>query len=125
MANIVRYDYIDETDQTKSVAVVNVQEVEIPVLFWYSLYSQWGQDGTEAYIKAEALASVNLVNEAVVIIEPFASGVDERQYRNEGGELFYVGGEDKRNWAQRWIDEHPVPQVVEPEVSEASAEPLT
>lgn len=95
-----------------SVALVEVDSAGVEVTYWPSLLTPanplGAMTGAEviAYVEAEALWATGNRADARTHLESLATGTDTRTY-DEAGTL--TGGEDTRNWARRWIDEHPDP----------------
>lgn len=99
---------IGQEPDRKAISVIDIDGQEISVSWWPSLVEQWGKDGVKSYLEAEALFQISNFVAAKVKLTPFATGSDKRQHNVDG----VVSGEDTRNWAQRWIDEHAGPTQV-------------
>jgi len=111
MAIVIYVKTIDQGQEPdrKAISIVSVDGQEIQVSWWPSLMPQWGKDGVMAYLKAEALFVTGNYVDALNVLQPIATGTDTRELNG-----LVIDGEDTRNWAQRWIDEHPIPAPVEP-----------
>jgi hypothetical protein len=100
-ATVVRSESFDPTDVVKSVAVVNVDGVDVSVEYWYGYVDAYGPDGMKQLLCAEALWVCGAQSEARAVLETAASGdivYDETT-------LYY---DDQRNWQKRWLDDHPI-----------------
>lgn len=84
-ATYVRTDLIG-SGETKSIVVVQVDEVEVQVQFWNELIEQWGKDGVKSFVEAEALWALGF-------------------HQDSHDKLSLVTDE----WGTRWISEHPIP----------------
>ena len=89
----------------KAVSVVNVDGQAVEVSWWPSLLTQtdllfaMSKADIQRYLEAEALFATGACADAVAVLTPLAAGAG-----------------DNRNWAQRWIDEHPAPAPATPAV---------
>ena len=111
-AQFIRTEILDRTDQTKSIAIVDIDGSEIKVPFWYSIIGQYSKEDIRTLLCAEALVQLELIQEAIDLVSPGAQG---SLIRNEDGA--YI---DNRNWRQNWIDAHPLP----PEIITPDNDPL-
>lgn len=100
-ATYVRVKEYIEDNYLSSTAIVDVDGVEVEVLFNYLLISQWGKEGTKQYIIAEALWATQNYQDAIDVLSVDATG---SIVKNKDGSLT-----DTRSWQQNWIDNHPVP----------------
>lgn len=91
----------------------------VRVAWWPSLLTQtdpsfvMSKTDVKTYLEAEALWAMGFYTDARTKLTTLASGTDTRTY-DGGGNV--TGGDDGRNWAQRWVDEHPDPAPVVPAV---------
>lgn len=112
IAEFIRTETIDKTDQTKSVAVVSIDGIEKKIGFWYSIIGQYSKEDIRLLLCAEALFESGLIEESRNIIVPGAAGSLDKD--ENGG---YI---DTRNWRQNWLDAHPLP----PEIITPDNDPL-
>lgn len=101
-ATFVKTSSVDTSDQTHSIAIVDVDGVEVEVRFWLSTITVWGKDGAKAYICAEALWQTGNYVDAHAFLKTDATG---KITLDEDGKV----SSDTRNWQQCWIDEHSLP----------------
>lgn len=112
IAQFLRTEILDKTDQSKSIAIVLINEEEVRVPFWYSIIGQYSKEDVRALICAEGLIQAGFVQDAIDLISPGADGFLTKD--EHGG---YI---DTRNWRQNWLDAHPAP----PEIITPDNDPL-
>lgn len=95
-AKFIEFNFIDETSQMKSNAVVQVCNDLHIVPFWHELIDQWGMEDLKEYLCAEALFYANFKEDAIELLKPKANG----ELVIENDEL----KSDTRNWRQNLID---------------------
>lgn len=95
----VRTKYFDDSDSTKSVAIVSLNGVEMEIEFWYSTITVFGKDVAKTMILIDALFQAKLYDDAINLASISATGNKTAIYN--GIDTSY---EDTRNWAQKWID---------------------
>ena len=117
-AKFVKTSLLDRTDQSKSQAIVTVDDQEVTVDFWYSIIDQYGKDGTKAWLCAEALKQTGNLADAHTLLKINATGTVTL---DKDGKVVT----DTRNWQQRYIHNYPiVPVPSEPVVDPLAADPL-
>lgn len=108
IAEFLKTDILDKTDQTKSIAIVLVNGSEIKVPFWYSILNTYSKEEIKEILCAEALFEYGFLQDAINLISPGATG---SLTRDENG-----GYIDTRNWRQNWLDAHPLsPETITPD----------
>lgn len=112
IAQFLRTEILDKTDQSKSIAIVLIDNIEIQVPFWYSLIGQYSKEDIRTLLCAEGLFQQRFVQEAIDLISVGATG---SLIKDENG-----GYIDTRNWRQNWLDAHPLP----PEIITPDNDPL-
>lgn len=105
-ATFLRTQSADPTDQNHSIAIVDVDGVEVEVNFWLSLIDQWGKEQTKQFICAEALWKTGNYVDAHDLLKTDATG---KITLDKDGKVV----SDTRNWQKRWIDEYSLPIPVE------------
>jgi hypothetical protein len=100
IATFIKTKLLDTTDQSHSIALVDLdgQEVEHP--FWYSCIAAYGKEGTKQLICARVLYEHGFHQEAHAVLSPEAAG---EIIIDENGNL-----QDQRNWQKHWIDDNPI-----------------
>ena len=111
-AQFIKTEILDKTDQTKSIAIVSIDGIEIRVPFWYSVIGQYSKEDVRTLICADGLAQIGLIQDAINLL---SSGAQGSLTTSLDG--LYI---DTRNWRQNWIDAHPLP----PEVITPDTDPL-
>jgi hypothetical protein len=101
----VRTSMLDSTRQSKSVAIVEVNGIEIEIDFWVELIEQWGKEGTKQFLCAEALLRTGNLADAHELLKPDATG---KLVTDKDGLVI----QDSRSWQQSWIDSYPI-KIVE------------
>lgn len=112
IAQFLRTEILDKTDQSKSIAIVLINEEEVRVPFWYSIIGQYSKEDIRTLLCAEALVQQGFVQDAINLISVGATGSLVKD--DHGGYL------DTRNWQQNWLDAHPLP----PEIITPDNDPL-
>lgn len=111
-AQYQRTSVLGREPDVPSVAEVLVGGEAVNVTYWPSLLTPANPLGAMtaqevvAYVEAQALYATGNYADARVHLTSRATGADTRTY-DAGG--IVSGGADTRNWARRWIDEHPDP----------------
>lgn len=105
-ASFVKTSFVDTSDRTHSVAVIDVDGVEIEIRFWISLIDLWGKDGTKQYLCAEALWQTGNCVDAHDFLKADATG---KITLGSDGKVT----SDTRTWQKKWIDEHSLPVPAE------------
>jgi len=108
-ATFVKTSFVDASDQTHSIAIVNVDGAEVEVRFWLSLIDLWGKDDTKQYICAEALKQTGNLADAHALLKPSVAG---KLTLDKDGKVT----SDTRNWQQKWLNDYPI--VIAPSVPE-------
>lgn len=109
-ATFIKTSLVDTTNAAHSQAIVQVDDTEITVNFWFDLIEQWGKEGVKQYVCAEALKSTGNLVDAIDILKPDATG---QVTLDKDGKV----SSDTRSWQKKWIDENPiVPALSAPEV---------
>ena len=100
-ATFVKTSLVDNSDQTKSLAIIDVDGAEVKVEFWFSLINILGKEDTKTFLCAEALNRTKNFIDAHELLTPIATGSITK---DENGNKI-----DNRNWAKNWIDSYPIP----------------
>ena len=100
-ATFVKTSLVDNSDQTKSIAVIDVDGNEVQVEFWFSLINSLGKEDTKTCLCAEALIRTGNFIDAHELLTPIATGSITK---DENGNKV-----DNRNWAKNWLDAYPIP----------------
>ncbi len=108
----IRTEILDRTDQTKSIAIISINGMEVKVPFWYSIIGQYSKEDIRTLICADGLVQVGLIEDAINLV---SSGAEGQLIKDENG--IYI---DTRNWRQNWLDAHPLP----PEIITPDNDPL-
>ena len=111
-AQFIRTEFLDKSDQTKSMAIISIDGYEIRVPFWYSTIGQYSKEDVRTLLCAEALVVSGFIQDAINLVSPGAQGALTKD--ENGG---YI---DTRNWRQHWLDANPLP----PEVITPDNDPL-
>lgn len=110
-ATFVKTNLIDNTNETKSQAIIEVDGQEVTVEFWYNLINVMGKDDVKTFLCAEALKQTGNLQDAHDLLIAEATG---DIVENPDGKPRFT---DTRNWQKSWIDANPiVPTPSEPEV---------
>ena len=103
-AEFIRTIKIDSSNQTKSEAIVSVDENEIVIPFWYNLIDVMGKEELKIFLCAEALKESGNLQDAHDLISADAKG---SIIENAKANPRFV---DNRNWQKSWIDDNPINQ---------------
>ncbi len=101
-ATFVKTSFVDTTDQTHSVAIIDVDGTEVEVRFWISLIDKFGKDGTKQCLCAEGLWQTGNYTDSHALLESDATG---KITLDVDGKV----ESDTRSWQKKWIDEHSLP----------------
>ena len=112
VAQFIRTEILDKTDQAKSIAIVTIDNVEVKIGFWYSIIGQYSKEDIRTLLCAEALVEAGYIQDAINLVAPGAAGSLTKD--GEGANI------DTRNWRQNWLDAHPLP----PEIITPDNDPL-
>jgi hypothetical protein len=109
-ATFIKTSLVDTTNAAHSQAIVQVDDTEITVNFWFDLIEQWGKEGVKQFVCAEALKQSDNIADAHALLQADAIGTVTL---DKDGKVV----SDTRSWQKKWIDENPIkPVPAEPEV---------
>jgi hypothetical protein len=86
---------------------VTIENVTVPIDWWYAILTDWGQEGRDDYLYAEAYKATGNLQAAKDLLEPKATGnlqITEEEVESEGEMIMQKVITDTRNWYQNWLD---------------------
>lgn len=101
-ATFLKTSVVDQTNQAKSQAIVDVEGSEVTVEFWYNLIDVMGKEDVKTFLCCEALKKTGNLQDAHDLISGDAEGEIEE---NAKANPRFV---DKRNWQKSWLDDNPI-----------------
>ena len=103
-ANFIRTKSVDLSDKMYSIAIIDLNGVEVEHPFWYSCISTYGKENTKKILCARVLYENGFQQDAHDLLSPEAIG---SIFTDENGNLI-----DNRSWQKIWIDSNPISPVL-------------
>lgn len=113
-ATFIKTSLIDDSNQLKSQAIVEVDGQDVTVDFWFNLIGVMGKTDVKTFLCAEALKQTGNLQDAHDLL---SSSLKGEIIENAKGNPRFV---DTRNWQKSWIDANPIIPVP----SEPTVDPL-